>query len=348
MKARSVVLTVAALSVGACAIVSPAHAQTATPPAMPVSVDNFARAETDYYFGERVKPVGIGKLGHRRDLASIDNQVVVRINRDTLYSSGVFDLDAAPVTITLPEAGKRYMSMQIISQDHYTTHVFHGTGAHTLTRQNVGTRYAYVLVRTFVDPSSADDLKQVRALQDAIQVSQKEPGKFEVPQWDAAGRKKVRDALLVLASTVPDAKRTFGPKAEVDPVRHLIGTASGWAGLPEKETMYESFYPANADGKTVYRLTLKDVPVDGFWSVSVYNAQGFFDKNAENAYTLNNATAKRASDGAITIQFGGCDGGKVANCLPVAPGWNYTVRLYQPRAEIVSGAWKFPEAQPVN
>jgi len=130
-----------AMALGTLTVTLHAQAQTAAP-AMPVGVDNFARAETDYYFGERVKPAGIGKLWHRRDLASIDNQVVVRINRDTLYSSGVFDLDAAPVTITLPEAGKRYMSMQIISQDHYTTHVFHGTGAHTLTRQNVGTRYA--------------------------------------------------------------------------------------------------------------------------------------------------------------------------------------------------------------
>jgi hypothetical protein len=27
------------------------------------------------------------------------------------------------------------------------------------------------------------------------------------------------------------------------------------------------------------------------------------------------------------------------------PGWNYTVRLYRPRAEILNGTWKFPEAQ---
>jgi hypothetical protein len=26
------------------------------------------------------------------------------------------------------------------------------------------------------------------------------------------------------------------------------------------------------------------------------------------------------------------------------PGWNYTVRLYRPRAEILNGTWKFPEA----
>jgi hypothetical protein len=44
------------------------------------------------------------------------------------------------------------------------------------------------------------------------------------------------------------------------------------------------------------------------------------------------------------IQFGGCDG-KIANCLPIPPGWNYLVRLYRPKPEILSGAWAFPEPQ---
>jgi hypothetical protein len=46
----------------------------------------------------------------------------------------------------------------------------------------------------------------------------------------------------------------------------------------------------------------------------------------------------------ITVQFGGCDG-KIPNCLPIMPGWNYTVRLYRPRPEILNGTWKFPEAE---
>jgi hypothetical protein len=46
------------------------------------------------------------------------------------------------------------------------------------------------------------------------------------------------------------------------------------------------------------------------------------------------------------MQFGGCDG-KIPNCLPIMYGWNYTVRLYRPRAQILTGTWKFPEAQPV-
>jgi len=39
---------------------------------------------------------------------------------------------------------------------------------------------------------------------------------------------------------------------------------------------------------------------------------------------------------------------KIPNCLPIMKGWNYTVRLYRPRAEILNGKWKFPEAQPVD
>ena len=92
---------------------------------------------------------------------------------------------------------------------------------------------------------------------------------------------------------------------------------------------------------------MKDVPVDGFWSISVYNADGYFVKNSQNAYTLNNITAKPSADGSYLIQFGGCDG-KTPNCLPIMAGWNYTVRLYRPRAEILSGKWTFPAAEAVK
>jgi hypothetical protein len=105
-------------------------------------------------------------------------------------------------------------------------------------------------------------------------------------------------------------------------------------------------HPSKNDGATFYQLIVKDVPVNGFWSVSVYNAAGYYERNPYNAYTLNNLTAAKSNDGAIAIQFGGCDG-KVANCLPITTGWNYTVRLYQPRAEILNGTWTFPQARPL-
>ena len=145
---------------------------------------------------------------------------------------------------------------------------------------------------------------------------------------------------------MPDFKKAFGTKEQVDPVRHLIGTAAAWGGNPDKDATYLNITPAKNDGVTVYKLSVKDVPVDAFWSVSVYNAEGYYEKNPNDAYTLNNLTAKKSGGGAIDIQFGGCDG-KMANCLPITKGWNYTVRLYRPRAEILNGKWKFPEPQPV-
>ena len=177
-------------------------------------------------------------------------------------------------------------------------------------------------------------------------MEQASAGKFEVPDWDTARRTKARDALEALGSLGGTVDR-FGKKDEVDPVDHLIGTAIGWGGNPRSAADYQSFYPPKNDGKTVYRLTLKDVPVDGFWSISVYNAKGFFEKNALNAYSLNNLTAKPNADGSFTIQFGGCEK-ETPNCLPIAEGWNYTVRLYRPRKEILDGSWKLPEAQPLS
>ena len=138
----------------------------------------------------------------------------------------------------------------------------------------------------------------------------------------------------------------FGGRDEVDPVRHLVGTAMAWGGNPERDAVYLNITPPQNDGKTVHRLTVEDVPVDAFWSISVYNAQGYFEKNSTNAYTLNNLTAEKNQDGSVTVQFGGCDG-KSPNCLPITSGWNYIVRLYRPRAEILNGTWEFPEAQPV-
>ena len=135
--------------------------------------------------------------------------------------------------------------------------------------------------------------------------------------------------------------------ALVAPVPSAEQPASNAISEPYFGVLYLRVTPSKNDGSTVHRLTVKDVPVDGFWSISVYNAEGLFVKNPFDIYVLHNITAKKTADGSVAVQFGGCDG-KITNCLPTMPGWNYVVRLYRPRAEILSGAWRFPEAQPVE
>lgn len=312
-----------------------------------VSPDNFVRAVSDQEFTNVVNENGFGRFFHMRDLTPIDRQLVVRSNRDTLYSAAVFDLQAGPVTITLPDPGARYLSAQVINQDEYVTDMFYGGGEHTLDQDHVGTRYAMVAVRILADPKDASDLGTARRLQDEITAAQENSGSFDVPRWDPVSQKKVSDALLVLAETIPDTRGMFGNLAETDPVRHLIGAAAGWGGNRESDALYLNVTPSRNDGNTVYRLTVKDVPVKAFWSVSVYNKNGYFTENPQQAYSINDITAEKAEDGAVTVQLGGCSA-NVVNCLPITPGWNYLVRLYQPQQEILSGKWAFPAAQPAE
>jgi hypothetical protein len=348
MKAKLTIFAVAAT----LAAINAVQAQSSAPPQMgdpiPVTVGNFIRAESHLYFtAVALRENGFGQFEHHREVSPIDSQTIIRQNRDTLYSAAVFDLDAGPVTITLPDAGKRFMSLQLINEDEYSPPAIYKAGKHLFTRKEVGTRYMLVGIRTLVDPLDPSDMDKAHALQDAIKVEQKNRGKFEPPPWDPVSQKKVRDALLVLGATLPDTKRAFGTKDQVDPVRHLITAASAWGGNPEKDALYLNVTPSWNNGETIYKLKVKEVPVDGFWSISLYNAQGYYEKNQYNAYTLNNITAKKSPDGSVAIQFGGCDG-EILNCLPTMRGWNYMVRLYRPRSEILNGTWIFPQAKPVN
>ncbi|HWF76806.1 MAG TPA: DUF1254 domain-containing protein [Caulobacteraceae bacterium] len=316
--------------------------------AIPVTPDNFNQAESDLMFTDMVKDGAFGKFVHHREPPPLDFPVI-RPNRDTLYSVAIFDLAAGPVTVTMPDAAGRFMSMQVVDEEQYAPAVYYGAGVHTLTRAAIGTRYVTVGIRTLVDLRDPGDVRQAHALQDAIRVAQPGgPGRFEPPRFDQVSQSKVREALLALAETMTETRRAFGPRGEVDPIHHLIGTAMGFGGNPEKDALYLNVTPAANDGRTVYRLTAKDVPVDAFWSISVYDAHGHFRKNDLDAYSLNNLTAVKDADGSVSVQFGGCEAGAAPNCLPIMPGWNYLVRLYRPRPEILDGRWTFPEASPVH
>jgi hypothetical protein len=329
---------------GSLLVATVAVAQTPPGNTVVVTADNFNRAETDMYLATFVKRGALGKFVHFRELPL--EGTGVRPNRDTLYSEAVFDLDAGPVKITLPNPGKRFMSMMAVNEDHYVYEVDYGAGNYTFTKPEVGTRYLFLALRTLIDPTDAKDIDQAHALQDAVKVKQASPGKFEPTNWDPASQKKMRDALLILNASLPDLKRAFGSRVHVDPVRHLIGTAAAWGGNPDRDAVYLNVTPDKNDGATIYKLNVPaKVPVSAFWSVIVYDPEGHLQKNRYNSYSVSSITAKKNTDGSVSVQFGGCDG-KVPNCIPTMKGWNYMVRLYRPRDEIINGRWKFPEAKP--
>jgi len=306
---------------------------------IPVNVDDFARAETDRMFRDlQAQAGGVNRFLHNREPAPIDNQTVIRLNRDTLYSFAVVDV-TADATLTLPEHGDRYLSAMVVNQDHFVDAIFHDAGSYVLTADRFGSPYVVVAVRTLVDPADPQDLAAVAVIQDAISLTAASSVAFEYPDYDATSLDETRDALLALARNLTAFDRTFGSKDDVDPIRHLIGTAAGWGGLPTSEASYIGVDPRLPVGR--YELTVGDVPVDGFWSISVYNAAGFFEPNDRNSYTVNSITGVRNADGSTTVRFGDYPPG-TPNAIPVTEGWNYLVRLYRPHAEITDGTWTFP------
>ncbi|MCP4256302.1 MAG: DUF1214 domain-containing protein [Planctomycetes bacterium] len=310
-----------------------------------VNVDNFVRAETAARFDSTLKYVNgeVNKFVHIREPQPLDKQSVIRMNRDTLYSGAIVDISKG-ATLTISETNDRYVSVMVVNEDHYINKVYHDPGTYKLTMEEFDTSYVSVAIRTLVNASDPADIKNANAIQDGILINAESAIPYTHPEYDQSSYKATHNAVLELSRFVPDTKRMFGKKEDVSEVRHLLGTAFGWGGLPEHEAYYLNIEPNLPVG--AYEITVKDVPVDAFWSISLYNKEGYFQENEHNAYSVNNITGTPNKDGSFTVHFGGDP--KSMNYLHITDGWNYTVRLYQPRKEIIEGKWIFPNVKPVQ
>jgi hypothetical protein len=137
------------------------------------------------------------------------------------------------------------------------------------------------------------------------------------------------------------------------PLRALVaGPYLGGNG--EREAMYPVRY-TDADGQVLNganRYVVKfdrEPPVDAFWSLTMYNAEDkMLVANPINRFKVGSDTVglTRAADGSITIpvQADQPSGNAAANWLPAPRGDFYVIlRLYQPRDEILNGAYELPQ-----
>lgn len=309
-----------------------------------VNVDNYVRATTSAHFEGMMKMArGMNKFAHARRPVPLHKQNIERMNRDTIYSSALVDISQG-ATLTIPDSGSRYMSIIVMNEDYYTTAIFHAGGTYQLTMAEHGTPFVAVVARILANPTDPADLKIANDLQAHIEVHANSDKIYSRLNYDTESLTRTHKLLQRLGEGLDDASFWNGKFDEVKETRHLIGAAFGWGGLPTYEVVYESKTASLHLGK--YQLTVKDVPVDGFWSISIYNAAGYFEENAFDSYSINSVTAEPNDDDSYTINFGDCSDG-LKNCLHIMEGWGYVVRLYQPREEIQNGEWSFPEPRPI-
>ena len=314
-----------------------------------VDAYNFVRAETDSQMrGYATAPFTFGQFTHGRKAYDVNHQVTLSGNRDTIYSFGVFDLSKSDLTITMPDSDGKYMTLMPVSQDHDIYRALNAPGTYTFKQSEIGTRYMIFVIRTLMDPNDPKDMERAHKLQDAVVVTQSDKGDISgLQEWDEKEMLNMRKAYNILGSAASSSASFFGVKCDRSYLQDAMGVAVGWGGMQEGDALYLPMQVEKNDGKTPYTITVPaDVPVDGFWSVTVYNQERFMVKNEYDSYSLNSLTAKKNADGTATLHLGGDP--KAENYLYIPKGWLYIVRFYQPHEEILDGSWTFPKAVEVK
>jgi hypothetical protein len=310
-----------------------------------VTDENYGQAESEIIFTDYAQKIaavtgtnGIGVWMHLRQGADPKDRTVMRINFDTIYSTAIVDLTEDAV-LTMPETNGRYQSAWIITDEHYNPMAFVKPGTYTLTQENVGRRYATIAIRTQVNVADPADLAIVHELQDQLKLEQKARGSFTpAGNWDMEEVLAMRAKYAEIGKAENITTETmFGKKGEVSLKDHNVGTAIGWGGLTPERAVYPFLYGESVEPQT---LTLKDVPAGAFWSVTVYDAEGYPQGDA---YNINSAFAVPNEDGSFTIHFGGDK--DTVNYMDIFEGWNLALRIYEPTEAYFNGEWVMPELE---
>ena len=358
---------------------------------IPVTVELFGRAESDVTFAKYLSLAkAFNQFAHLRALTPLDQQNIVRMNRDTLYSPSIIDFakcTPSGVTLIFPPAdviGDRFVSAMIVSQDHDIIATKYpgddnGEGIE-ITPSDVGTDKAFIGLRVFTD-GSEEDLVKAHAVQDAFRIvpwndayesngaevdqetceMSKEEYMAEVAMWDKDSLATVRDLIKELQKhSNATSGEMFGPnRDEMNYLYYLFGTATGWGGQPPEDAVYIYGPPSDIDtsGDVAYQITIptNDLPLKrnpatgefiGFWSITVYDKDGFMEPNALEVNSINSATAKYDGDQVtITLAPEATCVASPKNCIPITPSWNFIVRMYVPERSLIDGSYEAPKLQ---
>lgn len=194
-----------------------------------------------------------------------------------------------------------------------------------------------------------------------------EPGKsFDIaklaPEVQAALRTVPQDAQQLIKWKLPTVARvangwsmntdTMGVYGNYYLKRALVTQYGLGANLPE-----DAIYPANLaddtgkplDGANKYTIHFDKAtmpPVDAFWSITLYDEDGFQVANSQNRFAISSWMPFVFNpDGSLDLYFQNESPGadKEVNWLPAPKGpFTLTMRLYAPRSDALTGKWNPP------
>lgn len=310
---------------------------------------NFVRAETNDIMRDTLENellpngLGVNQFLHYKTVSDADFSIV-RPNTDTLYSLALIDTDFGPVQISLPPVEDRYMSIICTNEDHYLEFYSKAPAVFHLQKETVESRYLLCIIRTAL---KFNDIEIASSIQDRVKIKTdqeiEQTETLDIPYYDPVSLVQNRLQLRFLFNTLPNSRRMFGERLYTDEVAHLLGVAGGFGGLPENLAYYTQEVVEKNDGDHEYFINVRDVPINAFWSVTVYDKYGFLFPL--DSVSINSYRALPNEDGSFTIHFSN-DNSRINN-IHISDEWNYCVRMYEPQQPIIDGEWDFPKAEPL-
>ncbi len=307
-----------------------------------VTPETYIRAETDRAFlGGAMQAGGVNRFDHTRAPTSVDQQPIVRMNKDTLYSGSIIDTEGG-ATITVPEIpGDRYVSVLLIDNDHYVPFVIYTAGTHKLPQD---TKYLGAVIRLQIfDANDPAEIAQVNKLQDQIVITANSADPLPPFKWNMASLKTLTEQYEKEARQLENYNDMQGPRGKVvkEKSRHLAA-AAGWGLFPKQDAIYLN-YNGGHDDQQCYQATYQVPDNNAFWSITVYGSDGYM--RSDNV-VVNSSGATMNADGTFTMHYGSkATCGDVSNRLDIAEGWNYLMRIYRPAISVIDGTYTLPAVE---
>jgi hypothetical protein len=308
-----------------------------------VTPQTYIRAETDRTFHNIARQAGgVNRWFVIRKPTPLDQQTVVRMNLDTLYSASIVDTSKG-ATVTIPPHPKgRFMSVLLVDNDHYAPAMLYAPGTYSLPKD---TKYLAVVVRTqLFNPKDPAEIAEVNRLQDSVVVKAASSDPLPPQRWDKVSLQALTQRYEREAKTYPGYKGMMGPRGTVNERTRHLAAAAAWGLNPETDATYLSTTGA-FDPRRCHIATYTVPENKAFWSITLYGEDGYMKHvNA----VVNSSNVKLNPNGTFTVAFGSEQAcGQRPNRLDVAPGWNLMMRIYRPGPSVLSGAYRLPTPIPV-
>jgi len=294
----------------------------------PVTKENYVQAETDLYLYEQQAKSGVNKFEHA-DMVTMKNQVIIRSNRDVVYSRAVVDISGG-VTFSIPPR-KAFQVIHVMDENHLTHRVIRAGETVTMGPDDVtGGTHVYLLCRTRI----TDDLKETSAAQRAMKIEAKsskpyKPKGFKKEEVEAM-RKKLVTEYNEGKATIIEHKSFVPTLADADPQSYLYAAAVGWGGLPSHTAQYlPKITGQGSDAPQQITIPKPDLDWDkgGFFSLTTYDSDGWI---VEEKFYIGHGDMQDDGD-SYTIYVNAPD---EANSITVQKGWTGVFRFYLPKDEL--------------